>query len=308
MKQLTLEQLAAARDYLLYAVRPLEAARYRYHFGGGDAGEVMAALAPFRAEGGGYGRALEPDLRTPAASALATSVALQVAEEAGAPASHPVVSGAIDYLLATYDPSTARWRIIAPEAEQFATRLLVGRRRARRTLWLLLDEPARRVARLSLALCRARTRPLAARHDRRHCWPNWPACAIRWPVTTCSAPCAWRRRRRCPQSCAQPLLARVRADMVRVVETDPSRWGEYVLRPLEVAPAPDSPFADLFPDAIQANLDYLVDTQGNDGAWAPVWSWAPLDAAAWTQAEREWKGVLTLAALRELTAWGRVAA
>jgi hypothetical protein len=54
-------------------------------------------------------------------------------------------------------------------------------------------------------------------------------------------------------------------------------------------------------------LDYLIDTQGSDGAWAPVWSWAPLDAVAWTKAEQEWKGVLTLAALRELDAWGRVA-
>ena len=109
-----------------------------------------------------------------------------------------------------------------------------------------------------------------------------------------------------PAVLRDPLLARVRADMLRSVETDPARWGDYVLRPLEVAPAPDSSFADIFPDAIPANLDYLVEMQGDDGAWAPVWSWAPLDAAAWAQAEREWKGVLTLAALRELAAWGRI--
>lgn len=307
MKQLTAEQFAAARDYLLRAARPLEAARYRYHFGGGDAGDVMAALAPFRADGGGYGRALEPDLRTPAASALATSVALQVAEEAGAPASHPVVSDAIDYLLATYDPATARWRIIPPAAEgaprafwwaadglddRFGHFWMNPRAELLGYLWRYAGPervPWLRATSEALLAKLAEVRePLAG---------NDLLCAMRL-ATTPQAPAALR----------DPLLARVRADMVRVVETDSSRWGEYVLRPLEVAPTPDSPFAELFPDAIQANLDYLVETQGNDGAWAPVWSWAPLDAAAWAQAEREWKGVLTLAALRELSAWGRIAA
>lgn len=307
MRQLTAEQFAAARDYLLHAARPLEAARYRYHFGGGDAGDVMAALAPFRAEGGGYGRALEPDLRTPAASALATSVALQVAEETGTPASHPVVSGAIDYLRATYDPATARWRIIPPAAEEAPHAFwwaADGLEERFGHFWMnpraeLLGYLWRYAGAERAPWLRATTGALLAElaEVREPLAGNDLLCAMRLATTP-----------QVPAELRDPLLARVRADMERVVEIDPSRWGEYVLRPLEVAPAPDSPFADLFPEAIQANLDYLVETQGSDGAWAPVWSWAPLDAAAWAQAEREWKGVLTLAALRELRAWGRISA
>lgn len=306
MKQLTLERLTAARDYLLHTARPLEAARYRYHLADGDAGEVMAALAPFRAESGGYGRALEPDLRTPAPSALATSVALQIAEEVGAPASQPAVSAATDFLLATYETATQRWRIIPAEAEnsprafwwaadgldeRFGQFWMNPRAELLSYLWRYAGPD--RVAWLHattealLAELAESTEPLAG---------NDLLCAMRLATTP-----------QLPASLGQPLLARVRADMLRSVETDPTRWGEYVLRPLDVAPAPDSPFAILFPAAIQANLDYLVGTQGDDGAWAPVWSWAPLDAAAWAQAEREWKGVLTLAALRELSAWGRIA-
>ncbi len=307
MKQLALDQMVAARDYLLRTARPLEAARYRYHFAGGDAGEVMGALAPFRTDSGGYGRALEPDLRTPAPSALATSFALQIAVEVGAPASHPAVAGAIDYLLATYDSSTARWRIIPPEAEdstrafwwaadgldeRFGDFWMNPRAELLGYLWRFVG-PERApwlhaTTATLLAELAESSEPLAG---------NDLLCAMRLATTP-----------QLPASLGQPLLARVRADMLRSVETDPARWGDYVLRPLEVAPAPDSLFADLFPEALQANLDYLVETQGDDGAWAPVWSWAPLDAVAWAQAEREWKGVLTLAALRELAAWGRVAA
>jgi hypothetical protein len=52
---------------------------------------------------GGFGHALEPDLRTPASSALATSVAFQVLAEVGAPADHPLVLGGLAYLLASYE-------------------------------------------------------------------------------------------------------------------------------------------------------------------------------------------------------------
>jgi hypothetical protein len=62
----------------------------------------------------------------------------------------------------------------------------------------------------------------------------------------------------------------------------------------------------LLVDSIQANLDFLLGTQGGDGAWEPTWSWATLDEAAWGKAEQEWKGVLTLEALRNLGEWGRL--
>ena len=53
-----------------------------------------------------------------------------------------------------------------------------------------------------------------------------------------------------------------------------------------------------------ANLDYLVEMQGDDGG-APVWSWAPLDAAAWAQAEREVEGRAD-AGGAAAAAWGRI--
>jgi hypothetical protein len=306
MNKLTPAQWRAARDYLLQQARPLEAARYRYHFEGGAAGEVLAALATFQNDDGGFGHALEPDLRTPASSALATSVAFQVLAEVDAPADHPLVLGGLAYLLASYDPAAERWPIISPEAEtaprafwwaadgladRFGHFALNPRAELLGVLWRYAS-PVRvswleQLTTTVVTEIEQRTAPLA---------DNDLLCALRLAATP-QLPAALRAR----------LDAHLRQAVAAAVITTPARWGDYVLRPLEVAPAPDAPYADLFPEAIQANLDYLIDTQGADGAWTPVWSWAPLDAVAWTKAEREWKGVLTLAALRELDAWGRVA-
>lgn len=305
MRTLSLNQWNAARSFLLQKARPLEAARFRFHFQQGTASEVLAALAAYQNPGGGFGRALEPDLRTPSPSPLATSVALQILDEVNAPADHPLVQGALTYLLASYDSATQHWRIIPPEAEE-----------SPRAFWWAAEGLDDRFNHFWL---NPRAELLGA------LWRYAAPGRIRWlePVTAALVElaiahpdplggnellCVLRlyETEQLPQLLRSRLGERLRTDVAASVTTAPEKWGEYVLRPLEVAPTPASPYAALLADAIQANLNYLLDTQGTDGAWSPVWSWAALDETAWRKAEQEWKGVLTLNALRSLAAWGRI--
>jgi hypothetical protein len=61
-------------------------------------------------------------------------------------------------------------------------------------------------------------------------------------------------------------------------------------------------------DLVAANLQFEIDRQGADGAWAPNWSWGGLFPGDWPQAEREWKGALTLQALLTFRSYGSLAA
>lgn len=88
-----------------------------------------------------------------------------------------------------------------------------------------------------------------------------------------------------------------------IVARDPEQWSGYGLRPLTLAPLPTSPLADNLKDEIQLNLDYEIEHQGEDGAWHPAWSWG---SEGWGEAERDWKGVLTVKMLRSLEGFGRV--
>jgi hypothetical protein len=74
-----------------------------------------------------------------------------------------------------------------------------------------------------------------------------------------------------------------------------------VLRPLEVVPRPDHAARRLFDDGrIERELDRLEAEQQEDGGWTFTWkAWNP--AAAW-----EWRGVVTVLALRTLRAYGRL--
>lgn len=110
-----------------------------------------------------------------------------------------------------------------------------------------------------------------------------------------------------PEGRRAPVLSRLLADLPRTVERDPARWRTYGARPLTLAPTPDSPFAPALADAIEINLDFEIERQAADGSWRPNWSWADAYPDAWRKAEREWAGALTVATLRSLKAYGRLA-
>ena len=85
-----------------------------------------------------------------------------------------------------------------------------------------------------------------------------------------------------------------------LVALDPEAPGE-VHGVLSFAPEPDSLARALFDDAtVQAHLDHLAQGQKDDGGWTFNWpAWSPA-------AELDWRGFLTVDALRALRANNRL--
>jgi hypothetical protein len=82
---------------------------------------------------------------------------------------------------------------------------------------------------------------------------------------------------------------------------DPDAPG-YGLTPLNLAPVASSRWRALFTDAeISAHLDRLERRQQPGGGWPITWE-PPSEAAVF-----EWRGIVTLQALRTLTSYGRLA-
>ena len=114
------------------------------------------------------------------------------------------------------------------------------------------------------------------------------------------------RRARVPRARAGPAARRggVRAGRAAaascgLVALDPEAEGE-THSPLDFAPLPDSIARRLFDEAtIEAHLDHLAGAQRDDGGWMFNWpAWSPA-------AEADWRGFLTVDALRVLRANGR---
>lgn len=287
-------QFTAARDFILRQGRLLERRLFATCFEGAPAVGVVDALRGYRNEDGGFGHGLEPDKRCPASLPIDVEVALQALAAAGT-VDHSLVVSACDYLakvatgvsrggavplafpvIEAY-PRAEHWTDWTYEPALNPTAGLVGLLRQLRVDHAWVDEAAA------------------------WCWEQLagaelPADAHALREVLVFLEHAPERDR------ADAIAGNVRDQLATAswFRLDPDEPG-YGLSPLSIAPAADSRWRVLFSqDVLDAHLDRLQRNQQPDGGW-PI-SWEPPGEAALL----EWRGAVTLDALRTLVSYGRL--
>ena len=290
----------AAASFIASNARVIDRRRFARLFGDDDARPVRDAVAAYRNADGGFGHALEPDCRAPASQPLAVEMALRIMDETGA-WDDALVRGACDWLAAVApaeggaagaEPSMTGWPHApwwGPEdghpASVIATGLIAGTLHARGVshpwlgratglMWTRID-----------ALARSGGSELSGGPGGEYEMLGVLSLLQHVPD---------RDRAREVFGRVGPLILER-----KMVALDPETPGE-VHYPLDFAPEPDSLARGLFDEAtINANLDHLARAQHDDGGWTFNWlAWSPA-------AERDWRGFLTVDALRLLRANGR---
>lgn len=310
MSLLSREAFARARHFLRTVARPLDRALFEYRFEEAPAERVLAELARYRNDDGGFGHSLEPDLRTPSSSAIATRLALHTLIELETPADHPLVRGAVAYLLATIDREAWIWRPVPEDANDYP----------HAPWWHDEDGSLARTFDGYLVIPRAELAGYLYYYAEL-VPPEWLADLAERTVqdilglnertageggdSIVSALCL-AEAPGLPAPLRERLVARLREAAPLVVNCDSQSWGTYACTPLKAAPAPDALLADLFREDLEANLDYEIAHQTAEGAWDPTWSWGDFYPQVWPMARREWQGELTLSTLTRLRAFGRI--
>jgi hypothetical protein len=292
--------VGAAAAFIAANARVLDRRRFDRLFGGGAAGPVRDAVAAYRNDDGGFGHALEPDCRAPGSQALAVDMALRVMDETDA-WDDALVLGACDWLAAvapaeggaaSAEPSMEGW----PHAPWWgpqeghpvsliATGLITGTLHARGVTHPWLDR-ATEVMWTGIGRMNAGhggTAPMAPPEQR---YEMLGVLRFLQHVPD-------RDRAREAFGRVGPLIIER-----KMAALDPEAPGE-VHGPLDFAPEPGSLARGLFDEAtIKTHLDHLAGAQLDDGGWTFNWlAWSPA-------AEREWRGFLTVDALRVLRANG----
>jgi hypothetical protein len=281
--------LDRARDFVLRNARLLDRHRFAFLYEDGPPEPVLAALRAYRNDDGGFGHALEPDLRGAASQPVLLEHALAILDEVDR-FDDDLVRGACDWLdsvttsdggvpfvlPAVADAPHAEWWVATGEANVNPTAGIAG---------------------------------LLHKHGVTHPWIE-RATAFCWrslgretdAVGPDDAISVLRFLEHVPDRVAaeaafEPLAERIRGELVTL---DPSTEG-YVKGPLDFAPAPERLARRLFDDAdIARSLDALADSQEEDGGW-PI-TWEPPSPAA----VLEWRGFMTVAALGVLRSYGRL--
>ena len=280
----------AAAEFVAARARVLDRRVFQRLFQGGAPDQVRDAVAAYRNDDGGFGHALEPDLRAAASQPAAVEMALRIMDAAGA-WDEQLVRDAIDWLVT-----------VAP-AEGGATFVLPTLSQGPHAPWWVPAEGNP----VSLIQTGQIAGVLYARGFN-HPWLD-SATEVMWRgIDQLTEPMAYEMFGVLEFLQHVPDRARAADALKRVgpllfdrglVALDPDAAGE-THSPLAFAPMPDSIARSLFDEAtIDAHLDHLAGAQLADGGWMFNWpAWSPA-------AEADWRGFLTVDALRVLRANGR---
>lgn len=282
--------LAKAREFVLGNARLLDRMRFAFRFDAGAAECVVAALRPYQNVDGGFGNALEPDMRCAASQPVSTELALEILDEVGELhqelvhaccdwlASVTTSEGGVPFVLASVEQGPhAPWWKATGKASLNPTAGIAG----------LLQKHAVKHRWVTIAT--------------EYCWrylegedldqvgPDDAISILRF--------LEWTPEKERANAVFDVLGVIIRS---RLVAYDAQATG-YVKMPLEFATSPHRMAYRLFdPNTITTHLDALAQRQQVDGGW-PI-SWDPPSPAAIC----EWRAFVTIKWLAALDSYGRL--
>jgi hypothetical protein len=278
---------AAAETFIWSTARLVDRHRYAMSFEGGPAEPVIAALRGYQNSDGGFGHALEPDLRGPESQPGPTLYALEILEEAGMTGSDTGVAarawiarvadpdGGVSSVLPGYEayPHAPWW---TPEPGSFLT---FGLAAVLHAVGVEDDEWLTRATDWSWRAIEGERQPSAY-------WLKY-ACAFLDSVPDEDRACAALKRL---SHAVDPTA----------IAPGGGTEGE-ALRPLDLSPQPASRSRALVTERhIEAHLDTIENEQRDDGGWMFDWP-------AWSLAQTaDWRGIVTIRALSWLRDNGRL--
>lgn len=284
--------------YMQTYARKLDLRLFEYLFKGAGTQPVVDELLKFQNADGGFGKALEPDLRLPDSSVLATTVALQYLEKIDADADE-LVGKAIRYLVRSYDGSKQRWINIPSTADEHPRAPWWNYKGALESVeW---GNPSAEVLGYLLKY--------AARVNDSSLIANVSKQAIQ-RLNEINAPeqhevmCYTRLYQHADEDLQSKLYERLAAQIKELAKINQKDWEGYVATPLTFVDSPESPFASLFDkQVLMDNANFIKDKMVNGNHWEPTWEWGQFEDE-WAQAKQDWSGKLTVENLELLRAFG----
>ncbi|WP_433269432.1 hypothetical protein ACQPZF_06970 [Actinosynnema sp. CS-041913] len=285
--------IEAARSFLWRNARVLEQRRFAWLFDGGAAEPVVAAVAAYRNDDGGFGHALEPDGRGPSSQPLHTFTALSLCHEVG---DDRFVGGAAGFLASVANPDGG-----VPNC------LATARDHPRAPWWQVSGDSDL----LMTALVASVLHQFGADHPwlgkaTEFCWDRIGMLDKSHPYEV--AACVAFLDHVPDRARAEEEAARL-GELVREQGLVDLGDGQAPVgyaagethKPHHYASAPDSLARRWFTDEeISRDLDQLEQAQQDDGGWTFPWpAWTPVTTY-------EWRPIVTIVALLTLRAYGRI--
>lgn len=300
MRKLTAERFNQATHFMKNKTRNLERAIFQFEFENGPYSAVLKELRTYQNTDGGFGHGLEPDLRCKESSALATTRALEILQLSPQKDEEQIemIRKALLFFENTYNTDRYGWDIIPKEAEQ-SPRAIWWNYGAFADHW---GNPSADIVSYFIEF------QSVYKSDKLEDYINY---AMDYLVSKCDLQemhelfCYLHLFEKLNETQRLNIEDTLHVFLDNCVSMNPENREGYGATPLSVVNSPSSWYYKKYAAVIPVELDELIDQQGEDGSWTPNWTWYQFEEE-WLIAKEEWKGIITLNALRTLRGFNRM--
>lgn len=283
-----------ARTFIYRNARPLDLARWQYHFEKCSKEAVLTALASYQNEDGGFGHALEPDCWNPNSAPIMTWVATEILREIDfTDSTHAIIQGILHYLENTEDFNSHYWYANIESNTDFP----------RAPWWGYSDEPKHRCNNYNPTACLAgfiiRFAEKGSELYKLGCkiakeaYESYISQALFNDMM--AGLCYIRLWQYCEEAGVTDVidLAALKERLQQQVQSSITRntaeWETgYICKPSQFFNTHDSVFYADNEDIADYECEFIIKSQLEDGSWNITWSWADYPEE-WAISKNWWK-------------------
>ncbi|MBR2986528.1 MAG: hypothetical protein IKC63_00760 [Clostridia bacterium] len=282
-----------ARAFMYRNARPLDMARFQYHFENGSKETVMNVLSYYQNEDGGFGHAVEADCWNPNSIPLHSNTASDVIIEIDyEDSSHPVIQGLIRWYTSGTHFDGKHWAVTvesnndyphAPwwhtESESRCHTDYNGTAQIAGFLVRYAPKDSEGFA-LGVRIANEAIKALSPDEiiDMHTC-----ACYVRMAEL-------FEKAKAIAYISYEELKEKLHRSVKKLIETDISKWSSYVCLPSCFIKSKESEFYCENKELAEYECDHIIKTQLPDGSWNIGWNWSGSYSDAWAISKNWWKG------------------
>lgn len=283
----TKSDFANMKRYIYRNARPLDIARWKFHFEDGGVKDVLDALQQYQNEDGGLGNTLEADSWNPNSTPYTTSYGVRLLDEIKfTDKSHPLIKGMLTYLENAADFSDGYWWAVIPTNNdyphapwwQYVTQdKLLEEWGYNPTAGLagfiiaFANEGSELYKSASIIAGKAIDKYLygvtsngkaykdSSKEGEIHCYQYLAQCLEKSHMAN--------------QYKIEELKNALQEQVKKFIERDTSKWAQYCYKPSHFIDSPDSILYVGNEEIMSIELDYIINKRNKDGVWDIVWSW-----------------------------------
>jgi hypothetical protein len=294
--------------------RPLDIARWQYHFENGNKEAVLSVLSAYQNEDGGFGNAIEPDLWNPNSSPYSTHIAINILEEIKfRDRNHDFIKKILKYLEATSDFDGEYWTTIISSNKNYPhapwwvdstydwgytpTALFAGFILFYANKDENIYKKAEKIAEVAInkylfgTMQNGEAYNSVRREGEIQCFNKM----LKFLENT--------KIGHKYNIAETKIVLNKQAEIF--IEKDDAKWNQYCWKPSHFIKSPDSIFYSGNEKAIDTELNYILNKRNNEGIWDITWAWGAYEKE-FSVSENWWKANIIIENLHLLKNFGRL--